>query len=116
MAYNNIYHQLHGQIMAQSAKAIQFQIWDDELDTFRTEWFPLSQISSIHRMYNPETETFDIIMTSEWVLKQKGWMKYSVAGKPPLAPVIPIKSPDLSDKLKTPPVRNFSDMDDDIPF
>lgn len=125
MAFNNIYRQLHGEIVGETGKAIKFSIYCEERNANRTEWFPLSQIQSIHRMYDPSIERLDVLMVSEWILKQKGWIDYSVTGKLPLATVTQIKpdpqlselfKPQLSDKLQHPPAPSRVDMDDDIPF
>ena len=116
MAYNNIYRQLHGEIVGESAKAIQFSITSKN-GVVRVEWFPLSQVSSIHRLFNTEKQLLDILMASEWVLKQKGWLEYAGEAKPPVLSGTPTdKIPKIQDKLQHPPTSNWADMDDDIPF
>lgn len=130
----NIYRSLVGTVLRETEKAIQFQI--DLSDArcpepvLKSEWFPRSQLSSIHVS---KQDNCDVIMASEWILGQKGWLDYAgAAGYNPAIStvvkneVIPRKvlivddhesaAKYLSDKLKTPPVRSFSDMDDDIPF
>jgi hypothetical protein len=123
MAYNNVYRQLHGEIMGETEKAIKFEFCtatnESELDdgAYKTEWFPLSQISSIHRFSKPDNDLSDILMISEWVLKQKGILHLAgTTAKPVLSGTPTTVIPKIQDKLQHPPVSNWTDMDDDIPF
>lgn len=117
MAYNNVYRQLHGEIVGESDKAIKLRVVDKVDGRDRIEWYPLSQLSSIHRMFNAETETLDILMVSEWILKQKGMLGNAGITTPPVLSGTPTKDiPKIQDKLMHPPVSNWTDMDDDIPF
>lgn len=124
MAYNNVYRQLHGEIMGESDKAIKFEFCIDTEDLpdgqnpdYKTEWFPLSQISSIHRFSKPDNDLTDILMISEWVLKQKGILHLAgTTAKPVLSGTATTTIPKIQDKLQHPPTSTWSDMDDDIPF
>lgn len=122
MAYNNVYRQLHGEIMGETEKAIKFEFCiaegeTDDLDAYKTEWFPLSQISSIHRFSKPDNDLTDILMISEWVLKQKGILHLAgTTAKPVLSGTATTTIPKIQDKLQHPPTSTWSDMDDDIPF
>ena len=120
----NVFRSLVGTITGETEKAVRFQIdvtmGKCEEAIMKVEWFPRSQLSSIHFGINDFGA--DVIMASEWILGQKGWLDFAgaVGYNPAISKVIaqqvvPI-TPKLSDKLTTPPVRSFSDMDDDIPF
>lgn len=122
MGYNNIYRQLHGEIMGETDKAIKFEVCITDNDDanngqeleFRTEWIPISQCSSIHRFSKPDNDLCDIIMVSEWILKQKGWLHLAGStAKPKLETVTPNTSSEPTDIL---PCNSFGDMDDDILF
>lgn len=119
----SVYRSLVGTITGETEKAVRFQIdvtaGKCEEQVLKAEWFPKSQLSSIHRN-NQWAE--DVIMASEWILREKGWLDFAgAAGYNPAVStvvaqqVVPV-IPKLSEKLQHPPVRNFSDMDDDIPF
>ena len=118
MGYNNVYRQLQGEIVGESAKAIKFSVYDSDQDKTITEWFPVSQLSSIHRMFDAETDTLDVLMVSEWILKQKPNMaRFAGTTTPPTLSGAPTKEiPKIQDKLQHPPTSNWTDMDDDIPF
>lgn len=122
MGYNNIYRQLHGEIMGETEKAIKFEFCTDTEDTgdepeYKTEWFPLSQISSIHRLAKDDNGLCDILMISEWILKQKGILHLAGIAKPPVLSGVPTAvKPTIADKLQHPPTSSWADMDDDIPF
>ncbi len=115
--YNNVYRALYGEIMGETDKAIKFEYCVSDADSvgpeFKTDWFPRSQISSIHRLSSKDNDECDIIMVSEWLLKQKGILHLASTEKPKLN-VTTVS--DLSSKLTTPPAPSFADMDDDIPF
>lgn len=131
MRFSNVYRSLVGTVMNETEKAIQFRIdisdETDDLPRHKTEWFPRSQLSSVHILKGVDE---DVIMASEWILGQKKWLDYAgAAGYNPAVStviqqqVVPIIKPAttssvnaLADKLKHPPVRSRVDMDDDIPF
>jgi hypothetical protein len=119
----NVFRSLVGTITGETEKAVRFQIdvtmGKCEEAIMKVEWFPRSQLGSVHKT---NTLGADVIMASEWILGQKGWLDFAGAvgynptiSKVVAQQVVPI-TPKLSDKLTTPPVRSFSDMDDDIPF
>lgn len=128
----NVYRSLVGTITGETEKAIRFQIdltsGECEYPTLRREWFPRSQLSSIHIGSAPGGE--DIIMASEWVLGQKGWLDFAgpVGYNPAVSKIVdnqvvpknsegkPIDFNALAAKLKTPPAPSRVDMDDDIQF
>lgn len=115
MAYNNVFRQLHGEIMGETEKAIKFSLFNGDRQV--VEWLPLSQLQSIHRLFNEEKEQLDILMVSEWILKQKNWLDLAgTTAKPQLSGVPTTTVPKIQDKLQHPPVSNWLDMDDDIPF
>ena len=128
----NVYRSLVGKITGETEKAVRFQIdvssEANEYPIYKNEWFPRSQLSSVHVSKTPDG---DVIMASEWILGQKGWLDYAgAAGYNPaistvvqnqvvpqqLSPAAQKFKDSLSDKLKTPPAPSFVDMDDDIPF
>ena len=119
----NVYRSLVGTVTGATEKAVRFQIdvtlGKCEEPVMKVEWFPRSQLASVHEIKGLGT---DVIMASEWILGQKGWLDFAgAAGYNPAISkvvaneVIPV-TPKLSDKLQHPPVRSFSDMDDDVPF
>jgi len=59
-----------GTELRRTAKAVQFRIdfiGKDALDVSKTEWFPFSQISTMSK----DDEGNDVMMVSEWILKEK---------------------------------------------
>lgn len=108
MAYNNTYLALTGTITAESTKAVQFTYSVGDNLT-KTEWFPKSQVA---RVIPGKEDGTDILMASEWILNQKGALKYASKTAPPL-PTPPLAHPSVP---STPPAKSFVDMDDDIPF
>lgn len=124
MAYNNVYRQLHGEIMGESEKAIklEFCIAGKDQDsglaepTYKTEWFPISQIQSIHRLSKPDNDLCDILMVSEWVLKQKGILHLAGSTSKPVLSAATVPASAHPPVPSTPPAPSFVDMDDDIPF
>lgn len=72
-------HTVHGYIIRETEKAILIQVYqvdgkdtetpDDERK--RDIWFPLSQVSTIHRD-NGTDGSYDYIRVKEWLCKQKG--------------------------------------------
>jgi hypothetical protein len=68
--------QIKGKILAESAKAIQFQIHSiagyPEDQPFKSSWFPLSQTSKITHA-KPESEELDELTVSVWIMQQKGY-------------------------------------------
>jgi hypothetical protein len=72
------YYELHGEIIAETSKAILFEVKyvnETPLETKRRIWFPLSQINKIHRT-TPENlesgEDADMISVQDWIIKEKG--------------------------------------------
>lgn len=97
----NVYRALSGQITRETDKAILFMLITPE--GAKSEWFPISQTSSIHRTYDEIEGTFDVVMFSEWLLGQKGWLKYAgAAGTNPVTSVGIVK-PQVAKKENTKP-------------
>jgi hypothetical protein len=118
-----VFRSLVGTVTGETEKAIRFQIditmGKCEEPVMKAEWFPKSQLASIH---HGKDLNGDVIMASEWILREKGWLDFAgAAGYNPAVStvvaqqVVPI-APALSDKLKTPPVKPRCEMDDDVPF
>jgi hypothetical protein len=62
----------YGRILGESDKAIKFKIFDVSLDIQdQIVWFPLSQTRSIHRTYSAINGTYDEIVVTEWIARQK---------------------------------------------
>lgn len=59
--------QLEGIIITETDSAILFKFQCPECDT-RQEWFPVSQIKSVHRMVGKK----DKIVMSTWIASKKG--------------------------------------------
>lgn len=126
MGYNNVFRQLHGEITGETDKAIKFEFnntpepakgEEDNEPDYRTEWFPLSQLQSIHRFSKPDNDLDDILMVSEWILRTKNILHLAgTTSKPVLSGTPTTVIPKIQDKLQHPPASSFVDMDDDIPF
>lgn len=125
----NIYRALSGQILGETEKAIRFQVHaPDHTKHGSTEWFPISQMASIHRCYDEIEGTFDILMLSEWILGQKSMLQASADKNPALLVAIGRKEvPAMSDavrrmrdsmKANRLPYKDDEGRldDDDIPF
>lgn len=68
-----VYQTLVGRIVKETEKAILFSVVDKEtLKTIKQEWFPKSQISSFGGIYDEIDGTFQYILASEWIIKEKG--------------------------------------------
>ncbi len=119
----NVYRSLVGTITGETEKAVRFQIdvaTAEHMDPImKVEWFPRSQLASLHKTGILGT---DVIMATEWILREKGWLSFAgAAGYNPavstvVAQQVVPKVPALSDKLITPPTKPRCEMDDDIPF
>lgn len=124
MAFNNVYRQLHGVILGETEKAIKFDFCitpenedESEDSEYKTEWFPFSHVQSIHRFSKEDNDLLDILMVSEWVLKQKGILHLAGSKDKPVLSGTPTDViPKIQDKLQHPPASNWLDMDDDVPF
>jgi hypothetical protein len=110
MAFNNIYLALKGTVKSESAKAVLF-IYPIGDNLTKEEWFPKSQLA---RVIPGKQDGSDVIMASEWILKQKDALQYATKAAPPLSsePTM-LAHPSVP---TTPPAKSFVDMDDDIPF
>lgn len=124
-----VYRALSGQIIRETELAIQFTVHAPlSQANGNTEWFPKSQLSSIHRTYDVVEGTFDILMASEWILGQKNCLMASqtqAAGSPTTHASVYIRTQAKKDYDKMAhnrlPYKDdekplISDMDDDIPF
>lgn len=62
-----------GRIKAETDKAIMFVIYlSDDPNDIQSEWFPLSQVVSIHKTFSVVNNTLDKIVVKQWIAKQKG--------------------------------------------
>lgn len=61
---------LTGTVVAETSKALLFEIAGMDEEDHKSQWFPLSQVNSIHR--DPNTVGQDKINVNDWILKQKG--------------------------------------------
>ncbi len=105
--HNNVFRAIQGVIKRESEKAILITLHAPENSHHQKDfWFPISQLNSIHRCYNEEAGTFDVLMTSEWILTQKGLITATVVGNPALE----------SKPVATPTDLNTPSVDNDIPF
>jgi hypothetical protein len=127
----NVFRSLVGTVTGETEKAVRFQIdvaTEEHMEPImKAEWFPKSQLASFHRMNGLGT---DVIMASEWILREKGWLDFAgAAGYNPAVStviaqqIVPVATnpntlyhDSLIDKLKTPPVKPRCEMDDDVPF
>lgn len=76
---SKVYRSLQGQVKRETEKAVLFVPHRPDGQLEEELWFPLSQISSIHKAYDEINGTFDIIMASEWILGVKGVLSISGA-------------------------------------
>lgn len=63
---------LHGSVLAETGKAMKFEIEkinDDTLDEPQIEWFPFSQIKTIMKSHDQE---LDYITVTDWIMDAKG--------------------------------------------
>lgn len=126
MSRNTIFRALSGQILGETEKAIRFQVHAPEHHKHgHTEWFPISQMASIHRCYDEIEGIFDILMLSEWILGQKSMLQASVEKNPALIPVpytsAPKREPTQQANIYSPAQTRadrlqFKADEDDIPF
>ncbi len=70
---------LCGRKIRESPKAVLFTFCaegksfaDFETGNTQREWFPLSQVVSIHNTFNAETQSLDSMVVSNWICQQKG--------------------------------------------
>lgn len=106
-----MYLALSGTIKRETPKAVLFEFLDEDGIGVKSEWFPLSQMASIHRA--AEVCKPDVIMVSEWILREKGALHLATSKNPALTGTPkPLGHPVPT----TPPVKSWSEMDDDIPF
>jgi hypothetical protein len=72
------YTELHGDIVAETSKAILFEIRyvnQVSLGTVRREWFPLSYVKSIYKAKEEDKETgedADLLVVADWLIQKKG--------------------------------------------
>lgn len=109
MAYNNVFRSLECTILNESGKAVQVS-YTGSNGLLITEWFPKSQLNGIYP--NDDITIPDVILASEWILKQKNATHLSKAVEAKLVVVTSVPIPAIRPR----PAPNFSDMDDDIPF
>lgn len=65
---------IEGQILGETEKAIKFVCnghFDNE-DKPLMAWYPLSQVKSIHRTFSVINNTYDSLIISQWIARQKG--------------------------------------------
>lgn len=105
----NTYLALQGTIKRRTEKAILFIFFDSE-ENAQEEWFPISQLASIHTAVN---DSYDVIMASEWILKQKFAHHLATTKNPATTNAPTAAHPPVP---TTPPAKSFVDMDDDIPL
>lgn len=92
MSLNSVFRSLQGQIKRKTEKAVLFQPMPDDLTFREAAWFPLSQLSSLHEAYDEINGTFDVLMASEWILGQKGFLSIAgAAGYNPVTSVAVVK-------------------------
>lgn len=63
-----------GKLGRETDKAVMFTLRDPDLpeDEWETIWFPLSQVFSKHNTRSVVNNTWDKIVVSLWIAKQKG--------------------------------------------
>jgi hypothetical protein len=84
-----VYKAIEGQIAFETEKAIQFKVINKETgQVIKTEWFPKSQLATVHRSYDEIEGTFDIMLATEWILGQKGLLSVAVDKKDLIIPVV----------------------------
>lgn len=125
-SFSNVYRALEGQHLGETEKAVKFKLHaPGNIKDGEIQWYPLSQITSIHRCYDEIEGTFDVLMISEWLLGQKGLLSASLSTNPATknAPTVPAKSEAEKkyDKMKHNRLPYKDDegpviQDDDIPF
>lgn len=116
MPYNNIYLALSGTIKHESEKAVLFEYLLEDGIGLKSDWFPHSQIASIHRNQSRDDELLcapDVIMASEWILRQKNAHHLATKKNPATSSTVVRTHPKVP---SIPPAKSFVDMDDDIPF
>lgn len=64
------YTEVEGTIVRETGAAILFRTYDPTMDDETDHWFPLSQISSIHR--DPRGDGVDKLHVATWILAKKG--------------------------------------------
>lgn len=124
---SKVYRSLQGQVKRETEKAVLFVPHRPDGQLEEELWFPLSQISSIHKAYDEINGTFDIIMASEWILGVKGVLSISgAAGVNPITAANVVK-PNPASHVNTPRDMKYNRLpykddespvyeEDDIPF
>mgnify|MGYP006921319886 CR=1 FL=1 len=93
---------IYGTKVAETARAVRFTIraiGTAALDSPKSEWFPLSQVSKI--VTNPDEAGRDYLVVSEWIMKQKELLDS-------------VKSPDP--RMPSPEIDDDEDSYNDIPW
>lgn len=81
-----VYLAIQGILGRETEKAIQIQLHAPTHSQHgKSTWFPLSQVVSIHRCYDVDAGTFDVLMCSEWILGEKGLLSASSSTNPATA-------------------------------
>lgn len=113
MRSGDILHTLEGIQGISTGKAVQFTIQaidDVELsEPYKTEWFPFSQVTNMIK--SPNEEDCDTLTVKEWILEQKGLMKYLGNKKP-----VPVAKQDKHGFDVRGGGSDYDYDDDDIPF
>jgi len=76
MSTKDIHITLYGTKVAETARAVRFVIkciGEVDISPHLSEWFPLSQVKRI--VSSPDETGRDMLMVSEWIMKEKGLLE-----------------------------------------
>jgi len=106
---------IRGTNLRETGKAVQFEIHlanEIKIDPPVTEWFPFSQISKM--THDPKEDPEHTFIVSAWIMGVKGLSVARIQARKNKQTVPEDKI--LSDVDWNEEGKDFSDLDDDIPF
>jgi len=104
MSRSDVLITLYGTKVAETARAVRFVIkciGEVDISPHLSEWFPLSQVKRI--VTSPDETGRDMLMVSEWIMKEKGLLDAAKKATDPRHPPPDVEDDDCYDQGDMPP-------------